>query len=144
MLHDQDLNRKCPCGSSKPFSFCCEPAIEGYKPADTAEALMRSRYTAFALGQVDYLINTTAVSHRNPDDADVLLEQMRATTWTGLTIHETDQGLASDSQGIVEFTANFESAGEAAALHERSNFRREEGYWVYVDGDVEIRPQSAG
>lgn len=143
MLHDQDLNRKCPCGSSKPFSFCCEPAIEGYKSASTAEALMRSRYTAFAMGMVDYLINTTASSHRNPDDAEVLAEQMQATTWTGLEIISTQAGQASDEEGVVEFIASFEAADEAAALHETSNFRREQGQWVYVDGEVEIRPQSA-
>ncbi|MCV6588983.1 MAG: YchJ family metal-binding protein [Marinobacterium sp.] len=143
MLHDQDLNRKCPCGSSKPFSFCCEPAVEGYKPASTAEALMRSRYTAFALGQVDYLINTTAERYRNPDDAVILSEQIQATTWTGLEIIMTEQGKAEDETGIVEFIASFEAAGEAAQLHEKSNFRRENGHWVYVDGEVEIRPQTA-
>jgi len=141
MLHDQDLNRKCPCGSEKPFSFCCEPAIEGARPAATAEALMRSRYTAFAMGMVDYLINTTAKSHRNPDDAVLIEDQMRATTWTGLTINAVEDGEQNDNEGTVEFTACFEAEGEAAALHEKSNFRREDGNWVYVDGDVEILPQ---
>jgi len=142
MLHDQDLNRKCPCASGKPFSFCCEPAIEGYKSASTAEALMRSRYTAFALGMVDYLINTTASCHRNPDDAEILTEQMQATTWTGLEIISTSGGQADDDEGVVEFIASFEAADEAAELHETSNFRREQGQWVYVDGEVEIRAKS--
>lgn len=143
MLHDQDLNRKCPCGSEKPFSYCCEPAVEGYKPAATAEALMRSRYTAFALGQVDYLINTTAACHRNPADAEVIEEQIKATTWTGLQIVSTEKGTADDAEGIVEFIAAFEAGDDACELHEKSNFRRENGAWVYLDGDVEVRPVSA-
>ena len=73
MLTDnKDLDTRCPCGSGKPFSFCCEPALAGRKPAATAEALMRSRYTAFALGAVDYLINTTAARKRHPQDAELL------------------------------------------------------------------------
>lgn len=103
---------------------------------------MRSRYTAFAMGMVDYLINTTASSHRNPDDAEILAEQVLATTWTGLEIISTQAGKADDEEGIVEFIASFEAADEAAQLHETSNFRREQGQWVYVDGEVEIRPQS--
>jgi len=139
MLHDQDLNRKCPCGSTKPFSFCCEPAIEGYKAATTAEGLMRSRYTAFAMGMVDYLINTTASSHRNPNDAEVLEEQIQATTWVGLEILTTELGKQDDDEGVVEFIASFEADGQPGELHERSNFRREHGQWVYVDGEVEVR-----
>ncbi|GGK76421.1 YchJ family protein [Amphritea balenae] len=139
MLHDhKDTTLTCPCGSNKPFSFCCEPAIEGHKPAKTAEALMRSRYTAFALGAVDYLINTTAEEHRNPEDAEVIDEQIKATTWTGLKIVATEAGSSSDNKGIVEFIARFETDEQIAELHERSNFRKENNHWYYVDGDVEI------
>lgn len=139
MLHDhKDTTLTCPCGSNKPFSFCCEPAIEGHKPAKTAEALMRSRYTAFALGAVDYLINTTAEEHRNPEDAEVIDEQIKATTWTGLKIVATEAGSSSDNKGIVEFIARFETDEQIAELHERSNFRKENNHWYYVDGEVEV------
>ena len=139
MLHDHnDTTMTCPCGSNKPFSFCCEPAIEGHKPAKTAEALMRSRYTAFALGAVDYLINTTAEENRKPEDAEIIAEQIQATNWIGLRILDTVAGSASNNTGIVEFSARFESEDQNGELHERSNFRKENNHWYYVDGEVEV------
>lgn len=141
MLHDhKDTTLICPCGSNKPFSFCCEAAIEGHQPALTAEALMRSRYTAFVLGAVDYLISTTAPEQRHPDDATLIAEQMKATTWTGLKIIETDAGQADQLEGMVEFIAHFETLEQKADLHERSYFRKQDNHWVYVDGKVEIIP----
>ena len=141
MLHDhKDTTLTCPCGSNKPFSFCCEPAIEGHKPAATAEALMRSRYTAFVLGAVNYLINTTVEEHRTPDDATLIAEQIKATTWAGLKILNTEAGLADDQEGMVEFIAHFETDDQVADLHERSLFRKQDNHWFYVDGDVEILP----
>lgn len=141
MLTDtKDLDTRCPCGSGKPFAFCCEPALSGRKPAATAEALMRSRYTAFALGAIDYLIRTTARRKRAPQDAELLAEQTQVTTWTGLEILATEAGRAGDQLGMVEFKASFDSPEGSAILHERSNFEREEGHWVYTDGDVELLP----
>ncbi|GGO82742.1 UPF0225 protein [Marinobacterium nitratireducens] len=141
MLHDdKTLNQPCPCGSGKPYRDCCEPAISGRTPAATAEVLMRSRYTAFALGQVDYLIETLAANRRRPDDAAVLQEQTASTLWTGLQIIGRRKGRARDERGEVEFIASFEAGDEKGRLHERSRFRRERGRWVYVDGEVEILP----
>ena len=140
MLHDHnDTTMTCPCGSNKPFSFCCEPAIEGQKPAQTAEALMRSRYTAFALGIVDYLMNTTAAENRNPEDALLIEEQVRATTWVGLRIIATERGGKDDDSGTVEFIARFEADDQTGELQERSNFRKENNHWYYVDGDIDVR-----
>lgn len=141
MLTDnRDLDTQCPCGSGKPFAFCCEPAISGRKPAPTAEALMRSRYSAFAIGAVDYLIQTSAAAHRSPQDAELLAEQTQITTWTRLEIISTEAGQKDDATGTVEFKASFESPEGNAILHERSRFQREEGLWVYLDGDVELIP----
>lgn len=140
MLHDQDaIQKACPCGSGKPFQFCCEPIVQGQKSAPTAEALMRSRYTAFALGAIDYLIDTTAVEKRGDDDAEILADQVKYTNWTGLKILQTDQGGRSDETGMVEFEAAFETEDQSGTLYEKSNFRKDNGHWVYVDGEVEIR-----
>lgn len=140
MSPDNDMIQKtCPCGSGKPFIYCCEPIVQGQKYAPTAEALMRSRYSAFAMGAVDYLINTTAPEMRNPDDADVLQEQVKYTNWLGLKIIRTGQGSRSDDTGMVEFEATFETDEQTATLYEKSNFRREDKQWFYVDGEVEIR-----
>ncbi|MGB0467830.1 MAG: YchJ family protein [Pontibacterium sp.] len=138
MLHDQDISKACPCNSGKPFRFCCEPAIEGQKPAATAEALMRSRYTAFSLGAVNYLINTTAPENRNPDDEAILIEQVKCTNWSGLSILKTENGKSDDETGMVEFEARFEADEQTGVLHETSNFRKENGHWFYVDGEVEV------
>jgi len=140
LQNPQTLHQPCPCGSGKGYGDCCEPAISGRSPAVTAEALMRSRYTAFALGQVDYLIDTLAPEKRRPDDAEVLAEQTQNTVWTGLQIIDRHKGRAKDSRGVVEFIASFEAGDDKGQLHERSRFRREKGHWFYVDGDVEVLP----
>jgi SEC-C motif-containing protein len=141
MYHDQlSSNQPCPCGSGNAFSQCCEPALQGTRPAPTAEALMRSRYCAFALGAVDYLINTQAPEKRQPGEAELLAEQTQITTWTGLKILSTRNGGPKDSTGEVEFEARFESGPQRAVLHELSRFRNENGHWFYVDGEVELRP----
>ena len=133
------MQKTCPCGSGKPFAYCCEPIVQGQKFAPTAEALMRSRYSAFAMGAVDYLINTTAPEMRGPDDKEILEEQVKYTNWLGLNIISTSQGGRNDDQGIVEFEARFETTEQTAVLYEKSHFRREDKQWLYVDGNVEIR-----
>lgn len=141
MHHDQlNSHEPCPCGSGDAFSQCCEPALQGTRPAPTAQALMRSRYCAFALGAIDYLIDTQAPEKRQPGEAELLAEQTQVTTWTGLKIISTRDGGPSDSRGEVEFEARFQSGSQQAVLHECSRFRRENGLWFYVDGEVELRP----
>ncbi|MGY8870501.1 MAG: YchJ family protein [Pseudomonadales bacterium] len=140
MLTSQTTEHRCPCGSGKPFAFCCEPYIEGQKLAPTAELLMRSRYTAFALGAIDYLIDTTAPEKRELIDRAIIAEQVQFTTWTGLKILDKEAGHKEDSQGMVEFEAAFETEEDQCVLHERSNFFAKDGQWFYVDGEVEVRP----
>ena len=103
---------------------------------------MRSRYTAYAHGDVAYLARTLAPEHRAGFDAADVSAGMRETKWLGLEILATVDGGADDSTGIVEFVARFQTKGQARALHERSRFRRDEqdGGWVYVDGETEVQP----
>ncbi|WP_207061999.1 YchJ family protein [Motiliproteus sp. SC1-56] len=141
MLHDQQTTElPCPCGSGKAYAQCCEPAIEGARPADTAEALMRSRYTAFVLERTDYLVETTHPDTRGDLTAEVLREQTAATTWLGLHIDRRRGGSATDDEGEVHFQADFFEEGQLGGLRERSRFRRENGRWFYLDGDVESVP----
>ena len=137
--HQEAMQKPCPCGSNKPFIYCCDPIVQGQKPAPTAEALMRSRYCAFALGAIDYLIDTTAPEKQGPNDAEILADQVKYTNWTGRKILETTQGNRNDDVGTVEFEAEFETEDQTGTLYEKSNFRKENGFWVYVDGDVEVR-----
>jgi SEC-C motif-containing protein len=141
MLHDHlTTQAPCPCGTGKPYSRCCEPAIEGSEPAITAEALMRSRYTAFVLQQCDYLVETIHPSHREAIDPNNLKQQTAQTHWLGLRILETEGGKEKDKEGMVAFIADYWEKGHQEALEERSRFVREEGRWYYLDGTTNIIP----
>ena len=115
----------CPCGSRLAYDECCGPVVRNERPADTAEELMRSRYTAYALGDVDHVFRSWHPATR-PDE----LDQLPRLDWTGLEIVETVDGGPGDDHGVVEFRASY--AG--GVLHERSRFTRRAGRWVYLDG----------
>ncbi len=86
----------CPCGSQRPFLSCCGPYLSGQQTAPTAEALMRSRYTAYTRQNIDYLIATHHPSQRVLGDRATLKQSMQKTTWLGLTIlnrHRNYSGL---------------------------------------------------
>ena len=122
----------CPCGSGATYAQCCEPLHDG-APAPTAQALMRSRYTAFVVGDEDYLFRTWHPRTR-PEGPYC----HPGTRWTGLTIHETVDGGVDDETGIVEFTATYRSGDGRGgvvedALHERSRFTRRAGRWLYLN-----------
>ncbi|WP_417067401.1 YchJ family protein [Niveibacterium terrae] len=121
------LELACPCGSGKPYAHCCGPLHAG-EPAASAEALMRSRYSAFALNLPDYLLASWHPSTRPAD----LTEEGPAPRWIGLKV------LAAASAGdaaSVEFVATCRVGGRAQRLHEKSRFVLEDGRWYYVDGE---------
>jgi SEC-C motif domain protein len=97
-------------------------------PARTAEALMRSRYTAFVRGDAAYLLRSW-----HPDTRPPALD-VAGPRWTGLCIVATEAGRARDETGVVEFEARYEEGGRPGARRERSRFSRVDGCWVYVDG----------
>ena len=123
----------CPCGSKKAEQYCCGMYLTGKKQPETAEKLMRSRYTAFCRGNVDYLIST-----RHPDkkqsDRTELTNSINNIQWLDLTIINTQAGKKNDATGIVEFEAIYR-VDEPGQLHERSRFAKIDGRWFYVDGD---------
>ncbi|WP_394255504.1 YchJ family protein [Pseudoclavibacter helvolus] len=120
----------CPCGSRLGYGACCGVFHDGF-PAPTAETLMRSRYSAFALGLPGYLAETWADETR-PDEIDL----NDGTVWRRLQIVDTVDGGAGSQAGIVEFRASFRDSDGAGLLHERSRFARRSGRWVYVDGEI--------
>ena len=102
---------------------------------------MRSRYTAYARGDVAHLARTLAPEHRAGFDMADVSAGMKQTRWLGLEILDTEAGGEKDSTGIVEFVARFQARDKAQALHERSRFRRDtDGSWVYVDGETTMQP----
>ncbi len=120
----------CPCGLPAAYDDCCGRYHAG-KPAPTAEALMRSRYTAFARGDEAYLLRTW---HPRTRPARVGFEHgMR---WTGLEIEDTTGGSPIHTEGTVTFRASYTHRGQTGELHERSRFTRVDGAWAYVDGDI--------
>lgn len=121
----------CPCGSGVAFGACCRPVLEG-EPAATALALMRSRYTAFALGDEDHLFRSWHPRTRpSPPYVDP------AIAWDRLEILGYEAGAVDDAEGIVEFAAHWRGAsGASSVMREQSRFVRRAGRWVYVDGDV--------
>jgi len=120
--------RVCPCGGG-PYAGCCEPFHAGAAEAHTAEALMRSRYSAFALGLDDYLWRTW---HPRTRPEHVALDD---TVWTHLEIVDVVDGTERDQAGIVEFVAHYRNGRRDGQMRERSRFERRGRRWMYVDGE---------
>jgi SEC-C motif-containing protein len=119
--------------SGKPLAFaaCCGRYLDDFEgtPAPDAESLMRSRYSAFVLGRIDYLRATWHMSKRPNDvapDADA--------RWLGLEVRRHADFDADHAE--VEFAARYRIAGRAVRIHERGRFIREDGRWYYLDGDL--------
>ena len=122
---------RCPCGTGLVYGECCARAHRD-EPAPTAEALMRSRYTAFAIGDADHL---RASWH--PSTRPAALDLDAGIRWRRLEVVRTEGGGPFDRTGVVEFAARFVDAdGARGELRETSRFVREGGAWYYVDGDV--------
>ncbi|MEO6776036.1 MAG: YchJ family metal-binding protein [Kofleriaceae bacterium] len=132
--------KPCPCGSGRTGASCCEPLLAGTRRATTALELMRSRYTAYVRGNVEYLLATHAAQPTGLGDAERRhhIELFtRATLWLGLEIIATERGRARDDDGVVEFVAAGVARGKPFRQHERSRFRRgSDGGWLYVDGEL--------
>lgn len=123
----------CYCGSGQSVATCCAPLLAGQRHAQTAEQLMRSRYSAFVTGAFDYLLATHHASARSASERAELEAQAQQLTWLALQVLDTAQGSASDDRGEVEFRAWFATGGRLRHLHERSRFVREQQRWFYVD-----------
>jgi len=124
----------CPCGSAKPFDACCGPIIAGTTPAPTAEALMRSRYSAYVTVNVPYLEQSLAPEERHDFDPEQAKQWAETSTWLGLTIHSVKDGGEADQTGQVDFTASFEYQGNRQDHREVAQFKRLDGVWHYTDG----------
>jgi len=122
----------CPCGSGKDYNACCGRFHNGSMAADTAEALMRSRYSAFAQGEIDYLKSTTWPPYQKHFDQQAHETRSRESVWVGLEVVATEDGSPSDTKGTVTFIARSMVAGEINQQHEKSLFKKKNGRWFYV------------
>jgi SEC-C motif-containing protein len=125
------VSKGCPCGSGEIDDVCCGMYHAG-APAPTALALMRSRYTAYVRGELDYL----AATQRGPLDRTGAARWSRDTLWMGLEIVQTQDGGEDDDTGAVEFIARGVTAGKPFTMRERSRFEKVDGRWIYVDGKI--------
>lgn len=125
----------CPCGSGTTYSDCCAPYHQRRLTAPSPEKLMRSRYTAFCLHQVDYLIDTLHPAFRDGNDRQRIDNARDDHRWLALQI--LAQFATAPNQGTVEFVAYCQAhdRAEVTQLHERSQFVREAGRWFYTEGD---------
>lgn len=122
----------CPCGSNKSYEACCGIFHSGEATAPTAEALMRSRYSAFAKHKIAYLKETTWPPHQKHFDEAGYLTRAKNSIWLELDIRATEDGQAHDIKGTVTFTAKSMLNGELDEQREKSLFKKKGGRWYYV------------
>ena len=126
----------CPCESGAQYEACCGKYIEKGVKAPTAESLMRSRYSAFVVGEIDYLVQTHDPRTRDELDVKEIEAWSKNSEWKGLNILELEDGDKNDTDGKVEFIATFEVDGEEQHHHESAEFFQKGGVWFYKDGKM--------
>ena len=129
--------RKCPCGSGLNYSECCATLIELGVPAETAEQLMRSRFTAYVLNKPDYLFQTWH-SDTRPDLSELANSPVK---WDFLKVISANE---ATNRAEVEFLARGHADGHDVILHERSRFINEDEQWYYLDGEIFAQPSKNG
>lgn len=122
----------CACGSKKSYKLCCEPIHKNIELAKTPLELMKSRYTAYVLGDVDYLMLSHHSSTRPISEKEEILNWTESVQWVGLEIVEARATLTDE--GFVTFKAHFIENGVNNTIFEKSRFIKENNHWTYVDG----------
>ncbi len=130
----------CPCGNPKSLAECCQPFLSGKKKPQTTEELLRSRYTAFTQGNVDYILATHHSKTQDQVERNEIEDWAKNSKWEGLEIHGKHLGEAKDTEGQIVFVARYESQGKAFEHGEHSFFEKENGDWKFVDA----RPLKTG
>ena len=130
-----DRNNICPCGSKQNYSDCCGAIINRKREAATCLELMKSRYTAYTLADVNYLM----LSHHSgtrpaTSERKGIKKWAESVKWMQLIIVDTWNGTTNDTEGYVEFKAMYFDNGQLSQVHEKSFFKRENKRWVYVSG----------
>ena len=131
-----ESEQPCPCESGASYAECCQPYHLGKTKAPTAETLMRSRYAAYVMKAVDYLVETTLPAVRRTDLRQQYQETADSIQWVRLEVIRATQGSETDTTGKVEFKATYLQDGQRAVHHELSRFRRYQSAWCYLDGQV--------
>ena len=126
----------CPCKSGKKFGECCGPLIAGTAKAETAEALMRARYSSYVTGDIAFLKSSATAAVQEQFDEKASAAWSAAAEWHGLEILKTEKGQKGDKTGVVEFRALYTANGEFCNHHEISTFVKEADGWKFEDGEL--------
>jgi len=128
----------CPCGKGESLETCCGPYLKHEKKPPTAEDLMRARYTAYATGDVDFIVESHDPDRKGEVDRKNTELWSKQSEWLGLEITSTEKGAPEDETGIVEFVARYKVKSTKIEHRERALFRKHNERWVFVDG-IEIK-----
>ncbi|SFP14133.1 YchJ family protein [Pseudomonas borbori] len=135
---DAETPPSCPCGSGDPLSECCGRYHAGL-PAPSAETLMRSRYSAYALGRVDYLLATTLAAQRSGLDRAAISAWSLHSTWLGLEVESSEVLGGQPEHAFVTFTARWHDDAGEHTHRERSAFVQHQGHWYFIDPTVALQ-----
>ena len=124
--------KNCYCCSGKSFSDCCEPLLNGINSASNAEQLMRSRFSAYAMGNFPYILETYGNEQRLNLTESALAESFGNTKWLGLKVVE--HNMLSSSAATVEFVATYSEKKQLFQMNELSSFELQGGQWKYTTG----------
>ncbi len=128
------MKEACPCGSGRAFDACCGPIISGAAKAATAEALMRSRYSAYVKHEIGYIM-ASCVKDENIDEG-ATKDWSESAQWKGLSIVRAEKGGSADKEGLVEFKASYVMDGRNEEHHELARFVKKDDAWLYESGEL--------
>ena len=131
---DEAPANRCPCGRPSSLAECCGRYLSRSAHPARAEELMRSRYSAYVVGDIEYILETHDPTTVSTVDRASAARWARQADWLGLEIVATEMGEPEDDTGIVEFKARYRADGATCEHHERSTFRRTRGRWFYLEG----------
>ncbi|WP_439859218.1 YchJ family protein [Pseudomonas sp. MBLB4136] len=132
-----DTAASCPCGSGDLLNACCGRYHAG-TPAPSAESLMRSRYSAYVLGQVDYLLATTLPAQQSGLDREAIRTWSLQSTWLGLEVEQSEVLGGQPEHAFVTFTARWHDDAGEHSHRERSAFVQHDGQWFFIDPTVDL------
>lgn len=125
----------CPCGSGTPLTTCCSPFIEGTVQAESAEQLMRARYTAHTIAKMKFIIDTHHPSSRGEIDEAATTKWAAESDWLGLDIRNVDD--TDETTTRIEFTARYRDVDKQRHTHhEVAVFEKYHGQWYFRDAEV--------
>ena len=130
------MNDLCPCGSDQAFEACCEPLLMGQAKPKTATQLMRARYSAYAMGNIEYLYKTAGPRVRKEFDPENSKKWAESATWGGIEFLSVVGGGENDETAKVDFVAHYSVKGKDFNHHELADFAKLDGEWRFIDGRI--------